>query len=153
MSRLFALTLVFMTTLSCSKSDCPKGTLAHKYKVPHEPETISVILQSIADGKNVSLKSEPRILSTEEGVSADGMRLFCVDWDLVRHDKVVDFVTCREVIQTETGAALGKKPILYAFDVNGNAHGDFAKFVTFFDTDADGDICDPEFIKAEKVAE
>lgn len=137
------------------KSVCTKDSVATKFKVPNEPDVALPILAAIITRDNrAPQKAESRILRVIFD-NDKNPKIICIEWDLLKTDKIVDFVTCRRAEREGNKFHMDPHPVNYIVDTRQKKVGapEPKDLDVFLDSDGDGDICDPEFSHIGKLSQ
>lgn len=145
---------VFASAEPNKKSECTKDSVATKFSVPNEPDVALPILAAIITrGNRAPLEAESRILRVIFD-NDKNPKIICVEWDILKTDKIVDFVTCRRAEREGNKLHMDPHPVNYIVDTRQKKVGlpEPKDLDVFLDSDADGDICDPEFSYVGKLS-
>lgn len=137
------------------KSVCTKDSIATKFNVPNEPDVALPILAAIITRDNhAPQKAESRILRVFFDNRKDP-KIICIEWDLVKPVKILDFVTCRRAEREGNKLHMDPHPVNYIVDTRQKKVGapKPKNLDVFLDSDVDGDICDPEFSHVGKFSD
>lgn len=157
-SRLALFTILSFSSFASAepnkKTECTKDSVATKFKVPNEPDVALPILAAIITrGNRAPLEAESRILRVVFD-NDKNPKIICIEWDLLKTDKMVDFVTCRRAEREGNKLHLDPHPVNYLVDSRDKKNGppEPKDLDVFLDSDGDGDICDPEFSYVGKLS-
>ncbi len=131
-------------TLLVSKiNGCQENSIAALYGVPEEPQIDQALLASIKAPNQLATKDKRAVLSLSGYDDPLHPSMFCLFWD-IDLDGQADFLSCR--IVDAKSQTLRAYPFLYATGLKMDQSGKMYKANFFLDLDADGDICDAEFM-------